>query len=221
MGYYDDYLEHHGIKGQKWGVRRYQNEDGTLTDKGRKRYGADLDINDRSRQNVAQIRLGEARRRLDVAKENSKNTNNNYRVAELRQRERSAKAAVRRSKKIDRGARYAAKGETITGNKTKSMVAIGAANVGAHLLTKYLNKRITELGNEGRLSPAHIAVAKKINLYGSLTMHAISMGYATRQAQKNSDLRAYNRSRWDGESSIKQFGSQEYKDVVNRRKGKG
>lgn len=32
-------LQHHGIKGQKWGVRRYQNTDGSLTDEGRKRYG--------------------------------------------------------------------------------------------------------------------------------------------------------------------------------------
>ena len=32
-------LYHHGIKGQKWGVRRYQNEDGTLTAAGRDRYG--------------------------------------------------------------------------------------------------------------------------------------------------------------------------------------
>lgn len=32
------YLEHHGILGQKWGVRRYQNPDGTLTEEGKKRY---------------------------------------------------------------------------------------------------------------------------------------------------------------------------------------
>lgn len=33
------YLVHHGIKDQKWGIRRYQNEDGSLTPEGRKRYG--------------------------------------------------------------------------------------------------------------------------------------------------------------------------------------
>lgn len=35
----DGVLYHHGIKGQKWGERRFQNEDGSLTPEGRERYG--------------------------------------------------------------------------------------------------------------------------------------------------------------------------------------
>ena len=35
-------LQHWGIKGMKWGVRRYQNSDGTLTAAGKKRYNKEL-----------------------------------------------------------------------------------------------------------------------------------------------------------------------------------
>lgn len=34
----NEYLAHYGIKGQKWGVRNYENYDGTLTSEGKKRY---------------------------------------------------------------------------------------------------------------------------------------------------------------------------------------
>ena len=37
--YEDNYLAHHGVMGQKWGVRRYQNPDGSLTAEGRIHYG--------------------------------------------------------------------------------------------------------------------------------------------------------------------------------------
>ena len=33
----ENYLSHHGIKGQKWGVRRFQNKDGSLTSAGKRR----------------------------------------------------------------------------------------------------------------------------------------------------------------------------------------
>lgn len=38
MNNFNKELYHYGIKGQKWGVRRYQNKDGTLTAEGEKRY---------------------------------------------------------------------------------------------------------------------------------------------------------------------------------------
>lgn len=56
-------LYHHGIKGMRWGIRRYQNPDGTLTVEGRKRYGREIIS---------------AYGKLDTAKKNLKQEKRNY-----------------------------------------------------------------------------------------------------------------------------------------------
>lgn len=57
--YYEsnNYLQHFGVKGMKWGVRRYQNKDGTLTPNGKNRYRSEI-----TNQNDPEIHDDYARR---------------------------------------------------------------------------------------------------------------------------------------------------------------
>ena len=60
---FSDELQHHGILGQKWGIRRYQNADGSLTAAGKRRYGAN-----KGGSRGGADRLGTDLNRLDSAR---------------------------------------------------------------------------------------------------------------------------------------------------------
>ena len=48
---YNNYMAHFGVLGMKWGIRRYQNKDGTLTEAGKSRFYKDrTDVDDKYRK---------------------------------------------------------------------------------------------------------------------------------------------------------------------------
>ena len=79
------YLEHHGILGMKWGVRRFQNADGSLTSAGRRRYNVDVDA---------------AKARVRVAKKEEHSAKTEYNKATLGGMFVNEKAAKKYSKAI-------------------------------------------------------------------------------------------------------------------------
>lgn len=93
---YEEYLAHHGILGQKWGVRRYQNPDGSLTTEGRRRYGAGYEELSRSKQK--KVRKLQSKIDKNVEKYDKRE----YKTLDERARARDQKA-LKADKKIAKG----------------------------------------------------------------------------------------------------------------------
>lgn len=89
-------LQHHGIPGMKWGIRRYQNKDGSLTAAGKKRYEKELAklkeeqriLNNKKKTQAKLDKLAAMRKSLDETKaelgETSKIENVKEKVKELK-----------------------------------------------------------------------------------------------------------------------------------------
>ena len=71
-----DELQHHGIKGQKWGVRRFQNADGSLTTAGKQRASETKKRTDaKNRETLTNAQLKQKIERLQLEKQLRELTN--------------------------------------------------------------------------------------------------------------------------------------------------
>lgn len=161
MEYYDyeNELYHHGIKGMRWGIRRFQNADGSLKPEGEKRYGSGRSLGQTikaykvSRQRKKNLeKARQARIEKKKAEENAKKVSEerakliakgkirpkDMTVDELEQRIKRLDAE-RRLKDLEKQTLEVSTGKKIVDTMLHKVIAPAATSAGEQFLRKYLN----------------------------------------------------------------------------------
>lgn len=171
MQVYKDELYHHGIKGMKWGVRRYQNYDGTYTQRGLKRY------------REAENRYNNAKSAYDV----NKSAVNKASVREAKKALNKSYDYLKNDKMADQGKKYYQKGQTITDNSIKTRYQQVAIVGGATLVAKALAST-GHMKAAGFVATSGSAAATGLEIYNHYKNQRLRAYYAHSDRKENSSV---------------------------------
>ena len=171
-------LYHYGIKGQKWGIRRYQNYDGTYTQRGLARYK-----NKAEEFNIAESKRRAAKKNLKINKNESakREYQKTKELAKKKQKEANkAYDRLKQDKLTDQGKKLYGKGKTITGNSLRSsrvqgFIVLGSAATRQVIYEKVGDRKLADMAS-GTLA------------LGGTIVNSVVAG---KSAYQNKRLRAY------------------------------
>lgn len=180
----EEYLEHYGVKGMKWGVRRYEKYDGTYTQRGVKRF-REAEKNYDTAQAKYKATKGEDPQARKILKGDVKRTKRAMDKAYER---------LKRDKLADEGKKLYRSGKTITDNSYKAATAQAAivmgGNVVGSLLAKYGGTKV------GSRAGAAITIGGT----------AVNIGINAKMRRDNKRLRAYYAHSEDLTDSLQHYG---------------
>ena len=204
---YEQYLQHHGILGQKWGVRRYQNKDGTLTSAG-KRHEKILDAKSgvksaRSEKNAANKDYKTTLSKAKKARGSWDEAANKAKTLDKKTSSyNTAKKNLKQTKLKMEEEAAAEKGSTVKKERAKKAVKVGAAVAGTALAaygtykaSQYIKQKAADKAVDRGWNAAHRA----LDGFGNMALNAATAG-KTSQAQLliNAGNEAYERHRDNG-----------------------
>lgn len=173
MSSYDE-LYHHGIKGMRWGVRRFQNEDGTLTAQGRQRY-KDYRSDQSTRRSLTR-HVAADKKNLKARGEAMNEVTKNYNDAQEQMRKASSKVFISRKKRQElmdeANANLTKAGEELEKRRADLNRAERIYNKDAEALFKHVDDMTKKYGSENVKS----LDTKKVKLGEYYSIDAIKTG---------------------------------------------
>lgn len=139
---------HHGIKGQKWGIRRFQNEDGSLKPAGRKRYSDDSEPEKQNRSFFSRLTSKTSVKKKSTSTTSEKKEEVKKKsVSEMTDQElRSAIDRKRLEQEYSRifssppEPKKVSMGKKITDTVVHNVIIPASVNAGRNVLQKYLEQ---------------------------------------------------------------------------------